>query len=311
MNKPTEKAYSELQNAFDFYNRELFDHQLPDCLITFQRGNSMAYFSSARFVNQHDHHTVDEIAMNPEFFAVVSPMEIMQTLVHEMTHCWQDHFGTPSRSCYHNTEWARKMKEIGLMPSSTGTFGGAQTGQKMADYAIPDGLFERATRKLFLTGFAVTWHDRYPSVKVTINKPPTVRDTATLEETWRNVFTQAANACISTQDGQSGDSENDFYSEVERLNEDQGIDLVRFAFTAPANTNASSYLVAKTDRSNRVKYTCPSCRSSVWGRPGLKLCCGEDHCRGCLYIAIDIDCDDAILSVDNTPAHTLAGDGQP
>ncbi|WP_249531576.1 hypothetical protein [Escherichia coli] len=29
--------YSELQQAFDFYNQRLFDGELPECLITFQR----------------------------------------------------------------------------------------------------------------------------------------------------------------------------------------------------------------------------------------------------------------------------------
>lgn len=38
MTRATERAYSELQQAFDFYNQRLFDGELPDCLITFQRG---------------------------------------------------------------------------------------------------------------------------------------------------------------------------------------------------------------------------------------------------------------------------------
>lgn len=36
MTRATERAYSELQQAFDFYNQRLFDGELPDCLITFQ-----------------------------------------------------------------------------------------------------------------------------------------------------------------------------------------------------------------------------------------------------------------------------------
>ncbi len=40
MTRATERAYSELQQAFDFYNQRLFDGELPDCLITFQRGRT-------------------------------------------------------------------------------------------------------------------------------------------------------------------------------------------------------------------------------------------------------------------------------
>ena len=49
MTRATERAYNELQQAFDFYNQRLFNGELPDCLITFQRGkNTMGYFSFRR-----------------------------------------------------------------------------------------------------------------------------------------------------------------------------------------------------------------------------------------------------------------------
>jgi len=38
MTRATERAYNELQQAFDFYNQRLFNGELPDCLFTFQRG---------------------------------------------------------------------------------------------------------------------------------------------------------------------------------------------------------------------------------------------------------------------------------
>lgn len=40
MTRATERAYNELQQAFDFYNQRLFNGELPDCLITFQRGKT-------------------------------------------------------------------------------------------------------------------------------------------------------------------------------------------------------------------------------------------------------------------------------
>lgn len=59
-----------------------------------------------------------------------------------MCHQWQFYFGTPSRKGYHNWEWATKMIEIGLQPSSTGEPGGRQTGQSMSDYIISGGKFD-------------------------------------------------------------------------------------------------------------------------------------------------------------------------
>jgi len=42
----------------------------------------------------------------------------------------------------------------------------------------------------------------------------------------------------------------------------------------------------KENGSNRVKYRCPSCSSQVWGKPELKLVCGEETCRGAHYAPV-------------------------
>ncbi|HEJ2435628.1 TPA: SprT-like domain-containing protein [Pseudomonas aeruginosa] len=98
--RPTEEAYAELQAAYDFYNDHLFASQerLPACLITYQREKrTMGYFSQARFIRR-DGIKADEIAMNPDYFAVIPLVEILQTLVHEMVHLWQYHFGVVRRN---------------------------------------------------------------------------------------------------------------------------------------------------------------------------------------------------------------------
>ena len=130
---PTKEVYDELQHAYDHFNRRLFGGELPTCVITLQRENprTYGYFSSKRF-GHVDGGTTDEIALNPTFFAVVPLVETMQTLVHEMCHLWQEHFGDPGRRKYHNGEWADKMESIGLIPSSTGQPGGKRTGERMA-----------------------------------------------------------------------------------------------------------------------------------------------------------------------------------
>ncbi|EKO4043376.1 SprT-like domain-containing protein [Salmonella enterica] len=161
--KPTQQAYEELQVAYDHFNQALFDGALPTCLITLQREKkTYGYFSPERFVHADGKRT-DEIAMNPAYFAVCPPEEIMQTLVHEMAHLWQYHFGKPGRGGYHNKEWAEKMESIGLMPSSTGQPGGARTGDKMADYAIEGGLFMDEYNNLMQEDFRISWMDRFPA----------------------------------------------------------------------------------------------------------------------------------------------------
>src|SRR5205823_1652689 len=58
---------------------------------------------------------------------------------------------------YHNCEWAAKMKEIGLYPSSTGAAGGKETGQNMSHYVIAGGAFATACAALVSEGFRLAW----------------------------------------------------------------------------------------------------------------------------------------------------------
>ena len=72
----------------------------------------------------------DEIALNPAHFKGRSQREVFSTLVHEMVHLEQHHFGHPSRAGYHNREWVHWMERVGLIPSATGEPGGRQLGNK-------------------------------------------------------------------------------------------------------------------------------------------------------------------------------------
>jgi hypothetical protein len=85
----------------------------------------------------------------------------MSTLVHEMTHMEQFHWGTPTRSGYHNREWAGMMRAVGLIPSDTGEPGGKQVGQSMSHYIEPGGPFERACAELIAKGFSPLYIDRW------------------------------------------------------------------------------------------------------------------------------------------------------
>ncbi len=159
---PTQRTYSSLTAAYDFFNRELFADQLPPCLITVQRHKgAFGYFSGERFVSVADPGEVtDEIALNPAHFATRSPEQVLATLVHEMVHLWQHHFGKRPRRSYHDRQWATKMREVGLIPSDTGEPGGKETGQSMTHYIEQGGPFQRACARLLAEQPAMLYHDR-------------------------------------------------------------------------------------------------------------------------------------------------------
>lgn len=159
---PTQETYSDLQAAYDHFNATLFEGQLPPCLITLQRKGIrvMGYYSPGRFIHRiEEDRKTDEIAMNPMFFVRKDDIEALEVLVHEMCHLWQHHFGTPSRTSYHNKEWSQKMQAVGLMPSTTGAPGGKAIGQSMDHYRIAGGRFEAEARALIDGGFKLCWYD--------------------------------------------------------------------------------------------------------------------------------------------------------
>lgn len=157
---PTKQIYSELVKAYDYFNKALFENKLPSCLITVQRkNNAHGFFSGNRWQGAKGK-TADEIALNPQHFNSRLIEEILSTLVHEMVHLWQHHYGKPGRTSYHNKQWAQKMKEIGLTPSDTGNSGGKETGQHMSHYIAPKGIFKKACIKLLKQGFKITWSEK-------------------------------------------------------------------------------------------------------------------------------------------------------
>jgi predicted SprT family Zn-dependent metalloprotease len=155
---PTRSTYSGLTEAYDFFNRRLFADRLPRCLITMQRQKSAyGYFAGGRFGTADGTEITDEIALNPSHFRSRTTEQSLSTLVHEMTHLEQHHFGKPSRNGYHNKQWVGLMQAVGLVPSSTGAPGGKDTGQKVSHYIAGGGPFDIACAELIGQGFAVRY----------------------------------------------------------------------------------------------------------------------------------------------------------
>lgn len=241
---PARQSYEELMLAYEHFNHALFEGSLPYCMITLQSvKRTFGYFSSKRYGN-HSGETADEICLNPSYFAVIPLTEIMATLVHEMVHLWQAHFGDPGRGRYHNDEWANRMESIGLMPSSTGRPGGKRTGDRIADYPIVGGRFLDACRSLLTTDFKISWHDRFTDVE--------------------QVNAGLASMTMHLEADVGGGSTT------------ADIHVVRNNLVMPAATTntADQNAPIREDKSNRTKYSCP-CETNVWAKPGLNLICGN------------------------------------
>ena len=215
------------------YTWRLYDKALDDeeCLadVTFDVAPRFP------FVGEKAH----EIAINPAYFASHSLVEVLQTLVHEQCHLWQQCFGQrKSQYGYHNREWARKMESIGLVPSQTGAPGGKKTGQQMSDYPLPGGPFLMACDSLVATGFEISWVDRIPAGRESsqVRESSGSREMETLKPSVREILA----------------------TKIEELVPDiTPLELVQDERT----------------KKNKTKYSCPGCDANIWGKPGLRVSC--------------------------------------
>lgn len=231
---PTEEIYAQIQMVADAFNVELFAGQLPKVLFTLQRGKKSAgYFAPNRWRHQNGVQ-VGEIALNPMFFASQPLIQLLQTIAHEMCHLWQHMCGQPGRAGYHNKEWANRMQEIGLMPSSTGMPGGMPVGQKMSDYPVAGGRFLQVCSDLIAKDFKFSWVDQGYAPRVTS----------------RAVVTRELISNSPVSDVLLAPLEVLFPSLKSQLN------------------------LELASQKRKIRYQCPICKTNIWGKKGLSLICG-------------------------------------
>lgn len=159
MNNITRDEYNNLADAYDYLNEHLFDNALLPCLITLKRDRPgfLGHYHSMVVRNRTDRKATDEISLNIASFPNRTDTEILSTLAHEMVHLWQEHYGDAPRKAYHDKQFARKMKEIGLYPSNTGAPGGKETGQRMTHYIVEGHLFDTSVKELIASGYKINW----------------------------------------------------------------------------------------------------------------------------------------------------------
>jgi len=137
---PSVEQSESLIDAFDYINKELFGDQLPRPMLIFTRNPKIlgGYYSPDKWFNT-DGKGVDEIAINANSMIQGDEIELFQVIIHEMSHQWQQHYGTPGRGGYHNREWADKVLEIGLKPINVND-SDAETGDSITTILIKGGL---------------------------------------------------------------------------------------------------------------------------------------------------------------------------
>jgi len=262
---PTDALYASLKAAYGHFNQALFEGMLPDIIFTVQRQRGLlGYFAPDRW-SSLDGQQCHEIAINPAHMGDSRLIDVLQTLVHEMVHCWQYCYGMKvPRSNYHNKEWARKMKEVGLQPTATGLPGGAEIGQEMSDYPIPDGRFLRSCYALLEQElFNFPWIDRRITPKSAI-----LETAAQLAEPIQTENIPVVPIQTDIEDG----THDDIPDRAWALEDIERQLFQPYADCLPEKTLIPYQPVVKKPRQ---KYQCPGCRVNVWGRPGLYLICGD------------------------------------
>jgi len=256
---PTAALYDSLLTAYNHFNQALFNSQLPPVLFTVQKQAGMlGYFMADRWAAT-DGKLCHEIAINPSHIGTSRVFEVLQTLVHEMVHCWQHCYGTPATKGYHNKEWAYKMMDVGLHPSTTGAPGGNIVGMKMSDYVIDDGPFWRSCISLIeQEAFHIPWVYRVSTgLMTTAPTPPPLPTQSTTKALSQEDGTEHKPLTIPTT-GSSLTAESP-----------EHLLLAAYQDIMPDNTFIP---LEKRDKAKR-KYHCNACGLNAWAKPGARILC--------------------------------------
>ena len=146
--KYTQELYTNLQKAYDFFNQELFENELPQTVITLNRKtNVLGYYRKNAFTNS-ENENINEIALNPDGFN--RPIkEILSTLAHEQVHLLCDFRGYVSRKGFHSKQWIDLMKGVGLQPISVKNGEDVNEGSAKLSHRIIEGdIFDTVCDKL-------------------------------------------------------------------------------------------------------------------------------------------------------------------
>jgi hypothetical protein len=128
MNNAALALHSEVQRAFEWWNKKRFGGKLKPCVIVFYpntpRGQRLGHYLAESWIKGK--HKMPELVLYADLCLELGPKEILLTVVHEMIHHWQALFGKPAKRS-HNREWHEKAQALGL--KTKGPKGATEPGE--------------------------------------------------------------------------------------------------------------------------------------------------------------------------------------
>lgn len=204
---PSVEIATQLQHAFDHFNRRLFKDKLEPVIFSNVRlKKTLGYFWPSQWARRADlKGKAHEIGLDFSRLHGETDKEVMSTLVHEMAHQLIQQIGKAPAKPYHCKFWVAAMHMVGLNPIILDTKGqptGKLTGPNSSHEIVKGGKFDEAASELLKEGFKFVW--KCEAVIEPEKKPK-----------------------------------------------------------------------AKKKAGAKAKHTCPECEANAWGKPTLKLLCGE------------------------------------
>lgn len=96
---------------FDIFNAQFFEGKLPLPLLYFERTGrgTLGHYRLKRLGDEVQHEiNLNRLHLNRPF------VEVLATLLHEITHEWQQIFGEPGEGAHHNLEFTSKCAAMGI-----------------------------------------------------------------------------------------------------------------------------------------------------------------------------------------------------
>lgn len=268
---PTPETYADLEDAHKHFNATLFDGRLhTPCLITLRARTSMGYFYPDRFEHV-DGRRSHEIALNPEEFAIHSPKDCLATLVRMMVHQRLAETGVRGRRGYHNRPFAELMRDLGL-PTTNVNDASLATGEAVVHRIEPGGRFDVAADALLKRyeenddAFRARWADRFLS-QATFEL---ARAEAQAE---RNAVRPAPAHMLGRTESRLALQEQ---AQADDGSPTEALKPPAPGAVVPVFEIEDVVIPARPEDPTKIKYQCPQCGWSVWGKAGMALVCGVD-----------------------------------
>lgn len=141
--KPCIEQSEAYMQAFDYFNKELFDSKIKRPMLYLTRNSTVigGYCDYEKWRDE-DGNRIHEIAINANMMSGDDVVLLMRILIHEMIHLLQYQEKTAGRKGYHNQDFADRAKAIGMIPRDQKT--GKEVGQMVDTPLEPGGLASKA-----------------------------------------------------------------------------------------------------------------------------------------------------------------------